>query len=72
MRLLEWEAESPVVTGRAYKRATGRTVELGLAQVKAGLTFGASQLISADRVGRAARVVWPVSPWPCGTRPGTA
>jgi len=36
MRLLEWEAENPAVTGRAYKRATGRTVELGLAQVKAG------------------------------------
>ena len=35
-RLLEWEAESPAVTGRAYKRATGRTVELGRAQVKAG------------------------------------
>ena len=36
MRLLEWEAESRAVTGRAYKRATGRRVELGLAQVKAG------------------------------------
>jgi hypothetical protein len=36
MRLLEWEAEGPAVTGRAYKRTTERTVELGLAQVKAG------------------------------------
>jgi len=36
MRLLEWAAESPAVTTCAYKRVTGRTVELGLAQVKAG------------------------------------
>jgi hypothetical protein len=40
MRLLEWEAKSPAVTGRAYKRVTGRTVELGLATAQRGLPPG--------------------------------